>query len=150
MTDVSANRDDEQITLLVDAGDVAVVATAREGADDQDVLAALAELDRELEIGLSVLNSERPQASDDDVQEAVEQIEADGGTDRQLTRLDCPSCDDAVDARYLGTASTDEHDGHIVGWECTECGAELQERVDSCGCSFDLQVVEQSGRGGER
>jgi len=59
----------------------------------------------------------------------------------QKTRLDCPSCEDAVDARYLGTASTDEHDGHVVGWECCECGAELQEDVDRQGSSFDLRVV---------
>ncbi|WP_168215979.1 hypothetical protein [Halorussus marinus] len=67
----------------------------------------------------------------------------DGGeeTADQLTRLDCPNCEDAVDARYLGTAHTDEHDGHIVGWECTECDTELQEHVDRRGSSFDLEVV---------
>lgn len=59
----------------------------------------------------------------------------------QLTRLDCPSCIGAVDARYLGTATTDEHGGHIVGWKCTECGAELQEHVDERGSSFDLREV---------
>ncbi len=68
---------------------------------------------------------------------------ADGGeeTADQLTRLDCPNCEDAIDARYLGTAHTDEHDGHIVGWECTECNTEVQEHVDCRGSSFDLRVV---------
>jgi len=63
------------------------------------------------------------------------------------TRLDCPCCDQAVDARYLGTADTDEHDGHVVGWECTECGAELQEDVDANGSTFDLRVVDSSPEG---
>ena len=71
--------------------------------------------------------------------------DSDGGaSSAQLTELDCPSCEDVVDARYLGTASTDEHSGHIAGWECTECGAELQEHVDHRGSSFDLRVVEDS------
>ncbi|MDG5775940.1 ASCH domain-containing protein [Haloarculaceae archaeon H-GB2-1] len=74
-------------------------------------------------------------------------IRCDGGTEKQLTRLDCPSCDDVADARYLGTTSTDEHDGHIVGWECIDCGAELQEHVDSRGRSFDLRLVEEHGVG---
>jgi len=64
------------------------------------------------------------------------------GSDAQLTRIDCPGCDEAVDARYHGTADADDHDGHIVGWVCSECGAELQEHVDRQGSSFDLRVVE--------
>lgn len=55
--------------------------------------------------------------------------------------FDCPSCEDVVDARYLGTADTDRHAGHVVGWECLECGAELQEDVDPRGQSFDLREV---------
>lgn len=61
-----------------------------------------------------------------------------------LTRLDCPSCEQTVDARYLGTASTDEHAGYIVGWRCSDCDAELEEHVDSQGSSFDLQIVEEA------
>lgn len=59
----------------------------------------------------------------------------------QLTRLDCPACEDAVDARYLGTASADDHAGHVVGWECTGCDAQLEEDVSPRGDSWGLREV---------
>jgi len=58
------------------------------------------------------------------------------------TEMEGPGCGDVVEARYQGTAVTDEHSGHVVGWECTECDADLEEHVDHRGSSFDLRVVE--------
>jgi len=63
----------------------------------------------------------------------------------QTAWLDCAGCNAAVEADYLGTADADEHDGHIVGWRCPDCGRELREHVDQQGNSFDLEVVEEGG-----
>jgi len=78
---------------------------------------------------------------------AQERHEAEERHHGQFTELECPDCEEVVDARYLGTADTDKHDGHIVGWRCTECEAELQEDVDHRGSSFDLRVVESQEAG---
>lgn len=84
--DVDANRDEERVTALVDAGDVAVVATATEDAHQVEVLDALAQLTSELEIGLTVLSSsatdqqreEPDHATDHDVKASVQAL-TDGG-----------------------------------------------------------------------
>lgn len=77
---LTANRDDELVTVLVDAGEVAVLATASADANDRDVLEALSELDRELEIGRTVLGSASiTGATDEEVLNAVQELVADGG-----------------------------------------------------------------------
>lgn len=78
--DVEAARDGERVTVLArdSSGTVGVLATVDAGASETDVLEALAEIDSELEIGLTVLGSERAGASDEEVLRAV----ADGGVDR--------------------------------------------------------------------
>lgn len=67
-------------------------------------------------------------------------LATDGGTD-QKGIVDCPDCGEAVEAAYLGTADADDHAGHIVGWECLDCGAELREHVNVHGATVDLEVI---------
>lgn len=76
----TANRDDERVSVMVEVGDVAILATASADADHVEALQALAELDEQLDHGLTVLGAAGAgEATDSDVRRAV----TDGGADNE-------------------------------------------------------------------
>ncbi len=74
--EITANRDDERVSVLVDGDDVTLIGTVERGAGDRELLESLSELDQKLEIGLTLLGDRGVQeASDREVREAA----TDGG-----------------------------------------------------------------------
>lgn len=75
MTHVDANRDGDQLTVLAknDEETVALLATVDADATHAEILELIAEVDRELEIGSTLLQSDRA------AEQPVREARADGG-----------------------------------------------------------------------
>lgn len=75
MSSVDANRDEDQVTVLArnDEGTIGLLATVDADATHAEVLELIAEVDRELEIGATLLSTKGE--TEQPVREAV----ADGG-----------------------------------------------------------------------